>query len=101
MILICCYCDIKLSNAKNNSERISKINPFIEQLDWKEIDFPSHKKDWEKFKLNNKSIALNVLYVPYNNEKIRRAYKSKSNTSRENQVFLLMITHGKNDITLK
>ena len=101
MLLICCYCNIKLSNAKNNPERISKINLFIEQYDWKEIDFPSHKKDWEKFELNNKSIALNVLYVPYKTEKITHAYKSKSNSSRENQVFLLMITHGKNGIILK
>ena len=65
------------------------------------IDFPSHKKDWEKSELNNKSIALNVWYVPYKTEKIRHEYKSKSNTSRENQVFLSMITHGKNGIILK
>ena len=101
MLLICCYCDIKLSNAKNSPERLSKISLFIEQYDWKEIDFPSHQKDWEKSELNNKSIALNVLYVPYKTEKIRHEYKSKSNTSRENQVFLSLITHGKNGIILK
>ena len=56
--------------------------------------FPSHGKDWKKFESNNKSIALNILYVPYNTEKIRHAYKSKYNLTRENQVILLMITDG-------
>ena len=44
--------------------------------------------------LNNKSIALNILYVPHNTEKIRHAYKSKYNLSCENQVILLIITDG-------
>ena len=47
------------------------------------------------FELNNKSIALNILFVPYNNEKIRHASKSKYNSKWENQVILLMITVGK------
>ena len=46
----------------------------------------------EKFKSNNKSIALNTLYVLRNTEKIRRAYRSKYNLTRENQIILLMIT---------
>ena len=32
-------------NIKYNSERISKIKPFINKYNWKEISFPSHKKD--------------------------------------------------------
>ena len=60
----------------------------------RERDFPSHGKDWKKFYSNNKSIALNILYVPHNTEKIRHAYKSKYNLTRENQVILLMITNG-------
>ena len=60
-----------------------------------EGNFPSHKKDWKKFESNNKSIALNVSYVPYNTEEIIHAYKSKHNLKRENQVILLMITDGK------
>ena len=43
---------------------------------------------------NNKSIAFNILCVPYNTEKIRHANKSKYNLTRENQVILLMITDG-------
>ena len=55
------------------------------------MDFPSDKKDWKKFESNNKSIAFNILYVPYNTKEIRHAYKSKYNLNRENQVVLLMI----------
>ena len=50
--------------------------------------------DWKKFELNNESIALNVLYLPYNTEKVRDACQSKYNKDRENQVILLMITDG-------
>ena len=80
---------------KKNPQRISKIKPFIDQYNWKEIDFPSHSKDWKKFEQNNKTIALNILFVPYNTEKIRLAYKSKHNFKLENQVILLLITDGK------
>ena len=82
-------------NIKNNSERISKIKHVIDQHNWKEIDFPSHSKDWKTFESNNKSIALNIWHVPHNTKIIRHAYKSKYNLERENQVILLMITDGK------
>ena len=60
----------------------------------KKIDFPSDSKDWKKFEQNNKTIALNILYVPYNTEDIWVACKSKYNFKRDNQVILLMITDG-------
>ena len=45
--------------------------------------------------------SLNILYVPYNAEEIRHAYKSKYNLKGENQViFLMMITDGENGIIL-
>ena len=50
-----------------------------DKYNWKEISFPSHQKDWKKFESNNKTITLNILYVPHNTEKIRHAYKSKYN----------------------
>ena len=40
----------------------------------KERNFPSHRKDWKKFESYNKSIALNIFFVLYNNEKIRHAH---------------------------
>ena len=67
----------------------------MEQYDWKEIHLPLHKKYWKKFELNDNSIALNILYVPYNTKKIRHAYKSKYDEKHENKIILLMITDGK------
>ena len=64
-------------NIKNNPERVSKIKPFINQYNWKEVAFPSHRKDWKRFESNNKSLALNVFYAPYNTEEIRHGYRSK------------------------
>ena len=40
---------LNYKNIKNNQERTSKIKPFIDQYNWKEIDFSSHKKEWKKF----------------------------------------------------
>ena len=79
-----------------NPQRISKIRPFIDQYNWKDIYFPATSKDWKKFEQNNESIALNILYVPHNIKKIHIAYKSRHNLTREKQVILLMITDGKN-----
>ena len=78
----------------NHSQRISKIKSFIDQYNWKERDFPSHSKDWKKFEKNNKTIALNILFVPRITKQIRHAYKSKHNFKPENQVILLIINDG-------
>ena len=78
-----------------NPERITKIKPFINKCNWKEIEFPPHKNDQNKFESNNKTIAHNISYVPHNSEEIRHAYKSKHNLSRKNQVILLMIADKK------
>ena len=86
---------LNYEKIKKHRQRISKIEPFIDQTNWKEIDFPSQGKDWKKFESNNKSITLNILHVPHNTKKICHAYKSKYISTRENQVILLMITDGK------
>ena len=55
---------------------MSNLESFIDQYDSKETNCPSHPaKDFKKFELNNKSIALNILFVPYNTEKVRLEYK--------------------------
>ena len=77
---------LNYEQIKNKPERISKIKPFIDKYNRKKIDFPSHSRDWKKFESNNKSIALNILYVLHNTKEIRYAYKSKYNLNRENQV---------------
>ena len=84
---------LNLNRINKHPQRISKIKPFIDQYNWKDIDIPATSKDWKKFELNNE-IALNILYVPHNTRKIHVAYKSKHNLTRENQIILLMITDG-------
>ena len=84
---------LNLDKIRKNPQRISKIKPFIDQYNWRDIDFPATSKDWKKFELNNE-IALNILYVPHNTRKIHVAYKSKHNSTRENQIILLMIADG-------
>ena len=86
---------LNLDNINDHPERISKIKPFIEEYNWKDIDFPSTSKDWKKFESNNE-VVLNILYVPHNTKKIEIAYKSKHNLTREKQVILLMISNGEN-----
>ena len=86
---------LNLDEIDRNPQRISKIKPFIEEYNWKDIDFPSTSKDWKKFELNNE-VALNILYVPHNTKKIEIAYKSKHNLTREKQIILLMISNGEN-----
>ena len=56
---------LNLDKINGHPQRISKIKPFIEEYNWKDIDFPSTSKDWEKIELNNE-VALNILYVPHN-----------------------------------
>ena len=51
-------------------------------------------KDWRKFEYNNKAIALNILYVPYNTKQIKQAYISNYNNEQDDRVNLLMITDG-------
>ena len=69
----------------------------IEKLERRvDIDFLSHQRDWEKFEQENTSIARNVLFVSYNSEEIKRAYKSNYN-KRKNQVIFLMINDEANN----
>ena len=65
---------LNLDKINNHPERISKIKPFSEEYNWKDIDFQSTSKDWKKFELNNE-VALNILYIPHNTKKIEIAYK--------------------------
>ena len=56
---------LNFDNINNHPEKISKIRPFIDQYNWKDIDFPAASKDWKKFELNNK-VTSNILFVPHN-----------------------------------
>ena len=86
---------LNYQTIEKDPQRISKLKPYINKYNWEEIDFPSEPKDWTKFERNNKTIALNVLYVQYNTKTISVAYRSEYNNKRKKQVILLMITNGK------
>ena len=64
---------LNFNNIDKHHQRISKIKPFIDNYNWNDISFPTAKKDWNKSELNNKNVALNILYVPFNTKKIEIA----------------------------
>ena len=70
-------------------KKIKKLGRF-------DIDLSSNQRDWEKFEQENNLIALNVLFVSYNSEEIKLAYKPNYN-KRKNQVILLMINDEANN----
>ena len=88
---------LNYNEIPNHPERISNLMPFFDQYNWKKIEFPSYIKDWKKFEQNNKTIALNILFLKYNTKQIELAYKSKYNNKRNNKVNLLIITDGVNN----
>ena len=84
-------------NIADSPQIISKVKAYIDQYNWKEIDFSSRTKDrknWKNFEQNNKAIAFNILFLPHNTKQIRPACISKQKFKCENQVVLLMITDG-------
>ena len=84
---------LNINSINKHHQRISKIKPFIDNYNWNDINVPAAKKDCNKFEVNNKNIALNILYVPYNTKKIEITYKSKYNLIRDNHIILLMISN--------
>ena len=70
-------------NIEKYPERLSNINFFSHMYNWEGIEFPAGIKDWKRFERNNKTIALNIFFVPQNEKTINLAYKSKYNRKRE------------------
>ena len=62
-------------------------------LKFRRVDtgFSSYQRDWEEFEQQNNSVALNVLLVLHNSEKIKPAYFKWIYNKRKNQIMLLMI----------
>ena len=70
--------------------RILKLKPFINNFNWENINFPPQEQDYKTFKMNNKSIALNILRL--NEQNVSHLYKSEFNKTRGKQVILLILT---------
>ena len=81
-------------NINCHPEKICKLEPFINNYNWKDKEYPSHSKDMKKFEQIYKTITLNILYVPYSTNEIKQAYISKYSNKRDSQVNALMITDG-------
>ena len=88
---------LNYNKINNHPEKTSKLKPLIDNYNWKDIEFPSHSKDWKKFEQNNKTIAHNIFFVPDNTKQIRAARISTYYDERDNQVNLLMITDNDKD----
>ena len=87
---------LNYQNIEIHSERISKLKPYFNNYNCEGIDFPAGPKEWIKSEKNNKTIALNVLYIPRNTKTISVAYRSEYNNKRKKQVSLLLINNGEN-----
>ena len=88
---------LNFDKITSHPERITKKSKsFINKYNWNDINFPPTRKDWNRFEVINKNVALNILYVPFNTKEIEIFYKSKYNLVRHNQIILLMISNGEN-----
>ena len=56
---------LNINSTDKHPQILSKIKPFIDNYNWNDINFPAAKKDWNKFEVNNKNVALNILYVSF------------------------------------
>ena len=70
---------LNYQNIKTKPERISKLKPYINKYNWRGIKFPVGPKKWIKLERNNKTITLNVLYIPRDTKTISVAYRSEYN----------------------
>ena len=64
---------LNYQTIKTHPERISKIKSYIIKYNWEGIEFLVGPKDWKKIEQNNKTIALNILFVLHNTKTIRVA----------------------------
>ena len=67
---------LNYQNIETHTESISKIKPYISKYNWEGIESPAGSKGWKIFEQNIKTIALTILFVPYNTETIRVVYRS-------------------------
>ena len=87
--------ELHYQTIKTNPERRSKLKPYINKYNWEGIESLAGPKEWKKYEGNNKTIAVDILFITHNAKTIRVAYRSEHNNKRKKQVILLMITDGK------
>ena len=52
-----------------------------------DTDFSSYQREWEKFEQNNPSVALKILFLPYNSKEIKLVYKSNYDKHKNQVIF--------------
>ena len=67
---------LNYQNIERDPQRISKLERYFNKYNWKGIEFSAGPKDSKNFERNNKTITLNILFIPHNTETIRVAYRS-------------------------
>ena len=70
--------------------RIPNIKPYVNNFNWENINFSPTEQDYQRFEMNNTSIALNILTIN-DQEEIKSFYKSQYNREREKKVNLLLL----------
>ena len=73
------------------NNRITKIEPYIINLNWNNINFPPTNQDYASFEINNENISLNIYQL--DNEIISQLYKSIHNRPKEINLLLLENKH--------
>ena len=54
---------LSFNEIKKDPQRVSNVKPFINRYNWDGIKYPPKIDDWKRFKKNNSTIALYVLYT--------------------------------------
>ena len=58
------------AKLETNPERITKkLGTYAQAFNWHDIDFPAGHKDYSAFEKINEEVALNILYVPFEEKK--------------------------------
>ena len=55
--------ELNRAEIEPHSERVSNIKPFINDYNWKEINYPSKIDDWKTFEKNNTTIAPSIFDI--------------------------------------
>ena len=79
-------------SALNYNEITKKeFENIFKEIKHEDKDFSSQQICWKNFEQNNELIALNVLFLSQDSEKITLVYKSENTYKREHNTLLLMI----------
>ena len=80
---------LNYQTIKANPERKSKLKPYINKYNMEGIDFPVGPKEWQKFERNNKTIALNILFISQNTKTLSVAWRLEYNNKRKRRVIFV------------